>query len=533
MRDTSDSNAAERELEGATRAVSDLEACLGLGRAWARWPALELERAANRLAETLPALPLDGGTQQQVEAQWHELASRRAPEDLGALLATPWPPTPAAASARLAKLAAFAPDPRIPAALIDLDTGERYLSGPGMEFWLHAWELMLHWGSVEARERMPSRPPSSSEPPWAHARWSATFQPLSTRPFDEAPQLTEKMKAALQHLDRRIGDARRDVDQLFDGVLEDPDSDALRLVLADALVDRGDIRGEFIQLQFAYGRGELTYGRRERMARLLRGAGRRWFHGLLGEVTSVAVFRRGLPAEVQLATRAPTFEGRCWRLVEGLSAASLAVPLADLLKDRVPRLRRVVDLRPETFVHLVRGSAGRRFELLEVRGIPPQPLTISCEIETLRIRAEAEDAVRWFLAAVPSGVVRLEVDVANALARVVRLLEPLAATSVRTLVLTRSPESWPTAWSGAWTATLTRESGPFTTLEVVLATGERPVELAELIGVFQARCTVRTTARLSVSVRTSLEQWFAEHGVSAELRRPMEAPLRPVVFEGR
>ncbi|HEY1549958.1 MAG TPA: TIGR02996 domain-containing protein [Kofleriaceae bacterium] len=50
-------------------------------------------------------------------------------------------------------------------------------------------------------------------------------------------------------------------DPLFAAIYADPDDDAPRHVLADALIDRGDPRGEFISLQLARGRNDLRIAR--------------------------------------------------------------------------------------------------------------------------------------------------------------------------------------------------------------------------------------------------------------------------------
>ena len=63
---------------------------------------------------------------------------------------------------------------------------------------------------------------------------------------------------------------RRDDDPtlvpLFDAVAADPDDDAPRQVLADALLERGDLRGEFIALQLLRARKAATPAQEAREA---------------------------------------------------------------------------------------------------------------------------------------------------------------------------------------------------------------------------------------------------------------------------
>ena len=50
-------------------------------------------------------------------------------------------------------------------------------------------------------------------------------------------------------------------DALLAAIYADPDDDAPRHVLADALIDRGDPRGEFISMQLARGRKDVRIAR--------------------------------------------------------------------------------------------------------------------------------------------------------------------------------------------------------------------------------------------------------------------------------
>ena len=65
---------------------------------------------------------------------------------------------------------------------------------------------------------------------------------------------------------------RRDDDPrlvpLFDAVAADPDDDAPRQVLADALLERGDLRGEFVALQLLRARKAATPAQEAREAHL-------------------------------------------------------------------------------------------------------------------------------------------------------------------------------------------------------------------------------------------------------------------------
>jgi uncharacterized protein (TIGR02996 family) len=90
-----------------------------------------------------------------------------------------------------------------------------------------------------------------------------------------------------------------DVDALIADCVAHPDDDAPREVLADALLEREDPRGEFIQLQLRDARGELDETERKRMAQIQRKHEKAWL-GDLTRVTKLRVFRRGFVDEAEL-----------------------------------------------------------------------------------------------------------------------------------------------------------------------------------------------------------------------------------------
>ena len=121
--------------------------------------------------------------------------------------------------------------------------------------------------------------------------------------------LAEEERAAAERLLAQLGakpaplvvSNRRavDTDTLLADCLAHPDDDGPREVLADALLEREDPRGDFIHLQLRDARGELDEGARTRMAQLLRKHEKEWI-GDLARVTKNRVYRRGFVDEAQL-----------------------------------------------------------------------------------------------------------------------------------------------------------------------------------------------------------------------------------------
>jgi uncharacterized protein (TIGR02996 family) len=90
-----------------------------------------------------------------------------------------------------------------------------------------------------------------------------------------------------------------DVDALIAECIAQPDDDGPREVLADALLEREDPRGTFIQLQLRDARGELDETERKQMASLQRKHEKVWL-GDLVRCTKLRVFRRGFIDEAEL-----------------------------------------------------------------------------------------------------------------------------------------------------------------------------------------------------------------------------------------
>ncbi|MEW6430124.1 MAG: TIGR02996 domain-containing protein [Myxococcota bacterium] len=571
---------ARHELERARAAPSLEEALLAICRAWARCPSARIAALALRYARAQPAEAVAGPTQKAREARWHELAAAADPADLPTLLATPWTKRPADAIARLEKLGRFPPDPRIVHALLELDTGQRFLSAAGNRFWVLAFEQLLAWGSAEAAARIPKGPPPPGDPmPFAASRFANIFGPVLASwggRLPVEPTLDAATERLLASLAERIRGGEAEVEQLLSAVWSDAAAEGPRLVLADALTEAGDPRGEFVALQFAHERGELTLGESERMARLLAAGGRRWLGDLDGQVAPPAVFRRGFPAEVRLSTRTPDPERRGWSTVEALDTGGLALALSGFLQGaRVRHVRRLLGLSVPTLVELAKtvalppiGREGRgegEWALLELTSLAgPDVPTPKFRVDTLRVRGDTESAARWFLGSSLRGrTTRLQLDVAapppfvvpqgrlvverppSRLPRVGALVGDVDAKGgVEALELVASPEAWPARWAGAWRLTFTRDArGRLGALAIVLESDDTSgleVLLRGLPDTQLSALSVRTEKRLSPAARETVAE-LLERALASQrnlvardvaLAHAVPRPPAPVIYDG-
>jgi uncharacterized protein (TIGR02996 family) len=151
---------------------------------------------------------------------------------------------------------------------------------------------------------------------------------------------------------RDEGAAAALVETLLARVYADPDDDGARLVLADALLERGDEYGELIQLQVARSRGELTEEQAAREAALTTAERlAAWAHPLSS--AGRCAFERGFPATISLyrsVARAVGAPG--WatvRRVEGIGKLSKKAARELLTHPCFARVRDVGVLDEELF----------------------------------------------------------------------------------------------------------------------------------------------------------------------------------------
>ncbi|MGV3624108.1 MAG: TIGR02996 domain-containing protein [Archangium sp.] len=94
--------------------------------------------------------------------------------------------------------------------------------------------------------------------------------------------------------------ATQNDDALLAAIYASPGDDGPRLVFADALTERGDVRGEFISLQVARARGLVTREQFSRERALLRDAKRRVAFAMPLSRGGKPTFHRGFPAKFEV-----------------------------------------------------------------------------------------------------------------------------------------------------------------------------------------------------------------------------------------
>jgi uncharacterized protein (TIGR02996 family) len=349
---TTASSAITGELERSLTAVraGELEDALqGLLAAWQAVPAAELataiEHVGAQVDRTRPALPqAKAGL-----AGWLEVASRRDHADVGRLLAA-LPDQFLRLRPRLDALAEIPRDPRISTAILALEIGtSSQSSGPlyttifamlakiGDGRALPILKKRLPWYRTELdstlRDRIATRVEkllgTLAPPPALDARDRELVDAIVEAKREAAPTAKPRAKPT----------AARPDEALLAAVFANPADDAPRAVYADALLERGDPRGELVALQLASHGRVPTDVEDRRISALLREHARAWSAPLDSVVAPDTIrFARGFLDSCVVKQSAAKLVGHpMWSTVRELECHELDVIVHPMMR----ALRRV------------------------------------------------------------------------------------------------------------------------------------------------------------------------------------------------
>lgn len=351
-----------------------------------------VEAARDPLDFRRLAAALGSGTQDDVRRQVDALAARRDPRLARALLALLEDPPYAGARSR-----------GMLAAILErlAETRDGRAAGPATEL-AERYLGIVHSGT---------------------GRWMVGELKAVARRLEEAApaELPEELAAACAALEARFGRPaedgalaakRRTIEELLAEVYADPDDDGPRLVYADALLERGDPRGELVALQIARARGQISDEGRAREAELLADPARvaAWAQPLSSG--GACTFERGFPAEISLYRTAKSIVGDpAWATITAVRAISQVPQTVAAQICELPNLRSVETLsvpfferlceRPRPWTHVGIDGAeppspsafaalpALRSLALSVGDVPPDDLLAALDLRSLVLRLGA------------------------------------------------------------------------------------------------------------------------------------------------
>ncbi len=342
----------------------DAEPAAVMAAAIAAWRVLRhprlaelVDRIEERLLDEAPRPPLGASKRHADVAAWREVEAAGDPLDLRRLGEAAGCGAKADVLRQVKALAAR-PDPRLARALLGLLERPPYAGAASRPLLGEILEEL-----AATRDRRAAGPAGELADRYlgvastATGRWMiGELRAVAGRlEAAEHAELPEALAAACAALEARLGiraegraaaaAARRTLGELLAEVYAAPDDDGPRLVYADALLERGDPRGELIALQIARARGAITDEGRAREAELLADDARlaAWAQPVstAGDVT----FERGFPAVISLRRDArPTTDDPAWAAITGVREISRVGREAAARICALPSLRSVETL---------------------------------------------------------------------------------------------------------------------------------------------------------------------------------------------
>jgi uncharacterized protein (TIGR02996 family) len=306
-----DGSVASRHLALAATAAENGDDTLVLDELLAAWRAPR----STKIAELIDVVGkrLDGhgaaigsGSRAEMQAEWLATAKQRRAVDLPVLVAniTNTYGRSTDALARVEALAKWPADPRTgPIIAKKLLGAPAFYASSTKPFWAALFALAVDHG--DARTLAALETLSGTFVKTLHQRWTDTS--AITRWFEKQvgtactelrgrPAAIDPDPAACARVTSSFGSGT--ADHLLAEILANPDDDGLRQVFGDALLERGDPRGELIALQ-------LSGKNPARAAKLLEKHGRAWLGVLADHAHPRNVkFERGFPIEVVLTSGA-------------------------------------------------------------------------------------------------------------------------------------------------------------------------------------------------------------------------------------
>ena len=275
------------------------QALRALLAAWqtARHPRIAdaIDVVSRQIANTAP---IPGKSVNERDDHWRAIAKKQQPTELPRLLAALWPKQWRPARPLLDLLDRWPEDPRIAAALVRALVEPPYDSGASMALYELIFEKL---GRLGDQRGLAALRDAAERHRFLAAGIKQTIMTLERRAPPALPD--EAALAAIEaSFAEVIASASNDEARgaaLLEAIYAAPDDDAPRIVYADWLGERGDVRGEFITLQLARGAGDEPSTREKA---LLHEHGRRWA-GPLGALFDAHVFERGFFAGGGVVTK--------------------------------------------------------------------------------------------------------------------------------------------------------------------------------------------------------------------------------------
>lgn len=354
-------------LERSLAAVRGRRWRVALERLLVAWRADRSEGLASLIADVGEAAgaaaspEMSGRTMRLRQQRWLASAAEQRPEQLSPLLAELEGDNPRRMIVeRVEQLARWPADPRVARELARLLEYESRLVNR-TPLWQPLVALVRQhldpaWGPALA-------PGHRQMPTWSAADLAALRSELAALPASGRGPDAEQVGRFGKALESLASSGADDLGAAWDRVYEAPQELGPRRVLADALLERGDPRGEFITLQLAADERRIDKAQRARMQELYDLHSFAWLGPLAEALQRSATFKRGFLDRARIYADArirPVVDAREWRTLS-------EIDLGDC--DRPHLLERMPDWPCLTAVKGVSMSDWEHLQQLELPGL--------------------------------------------------------------------------------------------------------------------------------------------------------------------
>ncbi len=271
--------------------------------AWRAKPSTGLAEVIELLSARLKVPPLARGKSNEALAAWSKRAATAKPQDIPALLEVLADTTSGDGQKRLKMVAKWMPDPRIDAALVDLIDRVPYRATSTRPFWTQLFALAEKISDVRQLRRLDTLQADGvalTMQTWLRAKIAALREATTAQLSGVTPEPPEIGELASLLGPRKLSIGSKNLEALLAAIYDAPDDDAPRLVYSDALLERGDPRGELISLQM---RRDLDRDANKREKELLETYGKQWLGELAPVVMAGFTFERGFLSECRIDNR--------------------------------------------------------------------------------------------------------------------------------------------------------------------------------------------------------------------------------------
>ena len=307
---TKSSRAGDASLAGALAQLRDghPEAALeALVDAWADEPHPVLAQLIASLStETRTPAPANlRGKTAAARAAWDEHASDASAADIPVLLESLCDVSSGDAAERLPTVEGWMPDPRVDAAFVAVLKEVPYRATSTKPFWTRLFaslEQLRDPSQLERIEAIDFAGVAATMAEWLRMKQrkllASLHQDLPTE--HESRPIFDELALAIGG-QRAAGAADREsIEYLFQSVYENPHDDGPRTVLADALIERNDPRGELITVQLRLAQDPTNRALKAREKELLDAHAKGWLAELAPIVMADARFERGFLSECKI-----------------------------------------------------------------------------------------------------------------------------------------------------------------------------------------------------------------------------------------